>query len=89
MSTADKCRAMGLKIGDTIEGREGGDEWWSIARLTLLWLGEDVVVWREQHISSVNNIWTLPKEDANWLLDYRDWRKVTEAIDCGLTLRRM
>ena len=79
METASKCREMGLQVGDTIEGREGDDKgkWWDITRLTLLWLGEEVVVWSQTHINHTSDKWTAPKEEACWSLDYRDWRKVT------------
>lgn len=40
--SAREARAMGLQIGDTIEGKQDDHT----ARLTLLWLGEDVAVWR-------------------------------------------
>jgi hypothetical protein len=28
--TADDCRAMGLEVGDTIEGTESGEGWWNM-----------------------------------------------------------
>jgi hypothetical protein len=45
-SVADQCRALGLKVGDTIEGMVGGHGWWNTTRLTLLWLGETEAAWR-------------------------------------------
>jgi hypothetical protein len=79
MGTAGKCRQMGLQIGDTIEGSEGDDKgtWWNVTRLTLLWMGEHVAVWSETHTDHTKTEWTAPKEETNWSLDYRDWRKVT------------
>ena len=82
MRTADKCRAMGLRVGDTIEGREGDENgtWWDITRLTLIWLGDEVVVWRQTHINHMSNEWSDPREEADWSLDYRYWRKVTPNV---------
>ena len=34
-SVADQCRALGLKVGDTIEGTEGGQGWWPLNCLEL------------------------------------------------------
>lgn len=77
MDTADRCRAMGLRIGDTIEGREGGKKWWNIARLTLLSLDENIVVWKETYIDHLSDgKWSGPEENANWSLDHRDWKKM-------------
>ena len=42
MNPAQQARALGLVVGDTIEGVHNG----CTARLTLLWLGESVAVWR-------------------------------------------
>lgn len=83
MGTASKCRAMGLQIGDTIEGREGDEEGklWNVTRLTLIWIGEDVVVWSETHIDHTSDEWVAPKEASNWSLDFRDWRKVTPNVE--------
>lgn len=82
MNTADKCRAMGLQVGDTIEGKQGVSYWteWDITRLTLLWLGDEVVVWSQTHTNHMTNEWTPPKEEACWSLDYRDWRPLPEAL---------
>lgn len=72
MNTADQCRAMGLSIGDTIEGaaRE------STARLTLIWLGETEVVFRVRERIGRHGEWSEPRESANWTLSCRDWRKL-------------
>ena len=76
MSTAEQCRAMGLKVGDTIEGREeAGHTYWHEARLTLLWLGEQVAVFSETSRSNVRPQWSDPEECANWTLDCREWRR--------------
>ena len=75
-SVADECRAMGLEVGDTIEGTESGEGWWNTTRLTLLWLGETHAAWRVTDRSSNRPRWSEPREAANWTLSYRDWRKV-------------
>jgi hypothetical protein len=75
-SVADQCRAMGLKLGDTIEGTEGGDGWWNTTRLTLLWLGKTEAAWRVTRCSNSRPEWSEPHEAVNWTLNCRDWRKV-------------
>lgn len=81
-NTAEACRAMGIEVGDTIIGREEFDDpfgyspLWNEARLTLLWLGESVAVWREQLRSSEKEEWSEPDEAADWTLDSRPWRKL-------------
>lgn len=79
-SVADQCRAMGLMVGDTIEGTEGGSDWWNTTRLTLLWLGETEAVWRVTYSSSARPHWSEPCEAVNWTLHYRDWRKIDAAL---------
>ncbi len=78
MNTADQCRKMKLKVGDTIFGREDTCGHWHEARLTLLWLGESVAVWSERTRSNAhgNGEWSDPKESADWTLSYRKWEKV-------------
>ena len=75
-SVADQCRALGLKVGDTIEGTEGGTGWWNTTRLTLLWMGDTEAVWRVIDRSNRSPEWSEPREAANWTLSCRDWRKV-------------
>ena len=75
---ADQCRKLGLRVGDTIEGTERGDGWWSTTRLTLLWLGESEAAWRETSISHLSAEWSPPRESCAWTLSYRDWRIVTK-----------
>lgn len=77
LSTADMCRMMGLRIGDTIIGREeGGRGYWQEARLTLLWLGETRAIWSVQQRSNSRTEWSKPEESGNWALYCREWRKV-------------
>ena len=75
-SVADECRAMGLVVGDTIEGTERVNAWWQTTRLTLMWLGETHAAWRVIDRSSNRPNWSEPREAANWSLIGRDWRKV-------------
>lgn len=79
MNTADDCRKRGLQVGDTIEGRsEGPGSWWHEARLTLLWLGESVAVWRVQTRNIDRQVWDRARESAQWSLTHRRWKKATE-----------
>jgi len=76
-STAEQCRALGLTVGDTIEGREEAPRgYWHEARLTLLWLGQEVAVWSQTERSSERPAWSDPEECADWTLECRQWRKV-------------
>ena len=76
VSTAAQCRKMGIKVGDTIEGREGDDDYWNEARLTLLWLGNEVAVWKVWTRHYRRQQWQSQGEQACWTLDCREWRKV-------------
>jgi hypothetical protein len=77
VDTAEQCRALGIAVGDTIQGREEGTHgYWNEARLTLLWLGEEVAVWRATKRSSANPAWSEPEESAGWTLDCRQWSLV-------------
>jgi hypothetical protein len=68
---ADQARSLGLVVGDTIEGREGNHT----ARLKLLWVGDDVAVWR--YWSRVDGGRTVDYgESASLDLSCRDWVKV-------------
>lgn len=79
-STAEQCRKLGLVVGDTILGREEYQGGWNEARLTLLWLGEQIAVFREQSRSGTHGDapppWLDYGETASWTLEYRRWRKV-------------
>lgn len=76
MTAAEQCRALGLNVGDTIEGTEHAAGWWSTARLTLIWCGEAVAVWSVRTMNNAQPEWSQPREMTNWNLAYRDWRKV-------------
>ena len=76
-STAEQCHALGLAVGDTIEGREEAPRgYWHEVRLTLLWLGQEVAVWSQTERSSERPEWSDPEECADWTLECRQWRKV-------------
>ena len=77
-NTAEQCREMGIAVGEVIEGRETySDGKWNEARLELLWLGNEVAVFRERSRSWKSEEWTEPHEESCWTLDCRQWRKVT------------
>ena len=68
---ADQARSLGLVVGDTIEGR-GRDH---AVRLTLLWIGSELVVWR--YASRMDfEPWRDYGEDSDWDLERYDWTKV-------------
>ncbi len=75
-TVVDCIKQMGLQIGDTIEGRDEYGQSWDEARLTLLWHGEEVAVWRVSLRKSVQPDWRDDGEDANWTLDCREWSVV-------------
>lgn len=78
-NTADQCRELGLKVGDTIEGMETYEGGWCIEHLTLLWVGETTAVFRQSSLNSSNPLmWTQPRESASWDLSHRDWRLCDE-----------
>ena len=74
--TADQCRELGIVVGETIEGREEWSGGWDETRLTLLWLGESVAVWREVSRNYMRPEWSEPIEACAWTLDCRPWFKV-------------
>jgi hypothetical protein len=82
-TTAEQCRAMGLKVGDTIQGRETYGDIWNDARLTLLFIGEQEAVFRAKSRSSLEPDWQDDGESADWTLDCREWVKVAvvSAVD--------
>lgn len=75
-NTADQCRLLGIEVGDTIEGMEKSGHYWHEARLTLLWLGEEVAVFRVTDRSNSQTEWSEPEESADWTLECRVWRKL-------------
>ena len=76
---ADQVRELGLKVGDTIQGRQDVGEGWSEARITLLWLGTTHAVWIVSGRTSRSRFkrgWSFPYESAGWDLHCRDWKRV-------------
>ena len=69
-TAAEQVRELGIKVGDTIEGSQGEHT----ARLTLLWVGEEIAVWR--YVSIVDGEIIGDFECADWDLGDRDWLKV-------------
>jgi hypothetical protein len=68
---------MGINIGDTIEGMETSGKYWHEARLTLLWLGQEVAVFRVTERSDDQPEWSEPEESGDWTLECRDCRKLS------------
>lgn len=73
---AEQCRSLGIQVGDTIVGREELGDYWCETKLTLLWIGETIAVWKETSRSSHRNEWSEPEESADWDLGFREWMKV-------------
>ena len=73
MTPSQQASALGLVVGDTIEGVHNG----CTARLTLLWLGDRTTVWRTTERYGPNRPWTEPKECTNWTLEHREWVKIS------------
>lgn len=74
---AEQCREMGLAIGDTIQGREECGQHWSDSRLTVIFIGEDVAVFKQQTRNEDYPFWEDCGESADWTLNCRHWHKVT------------
>ena len=79
-NNAQQTKQMSLSVGDTIIGREGyfvGDhsngEWWQESMNTLLWVGEEVCVWKVKSRRKNDPQWRDDGERANWTMDCRRW----------------
>jgi len=75
--SASQTREMGLKIGDTIIGREEYLGGWNEAKIKLVWRGATVAVfehWSRLHYTD----WVYAGEKANWSLNSRDWFLIKE-----------
>lgn len=81
LNTAEQCRLLGLEVGETIEGREGVGTYWNEARLTLLWVGDEVAVFRVTERSSERPKWSKPEESGDWTLECRKWRKLPPSTE--------
>ena len=78
-SAADQARELGLTVGNTIQGREGGGDGWHEARITLLWLGTTHTVWIVSGRSSrprEGGAWSSPHEATDWDLGCREWERI-------------
>lgn len=73
--SAEQCREMGIRVGDTIFGREESLGGWNEAKLTLLWKGKTGTVWCAKTRNSRQLDWQDDGEQANWTLDLRQWYK--------------
>ena len=71
---ADQCRELGIAVGDTIEGSSPFCWPGEKTRITLLWLGQEMAMWRETRF--VGGKWTEPRESAVWDLSMRDWERI-------------
>lgn len=77
---AKQCREMGIRVGDTIVGRETySTGQWSEAKLTLLFAGKEEAVWKVMRRSSQRPHWRSGGECANWVLNHREWRLLSRA----------
>jgi hypothetical protein len=78
-SSADQARELGLKLGDTIQGRQEVGDGWVESRITLLWLGMTQTVWivsGRTHLSRFEGGWSCPHESVSWDLHTRDWERI-------------
>ena len=73
---ADQARELGLKVGDTIQGREEAGKGWSEARITLLWLGMIHTIWIVSGSTNLARCWSCPYESVSWDLHTRDWERI-------------
>jgi hypothetical protein len=74
---AEEVKSLGLKVGDIIRGKEGGKSmarsWWNEIRLTVLWIGKNEVVYREQSRGSATADWHDEGETSAFSLTCREW----------------
>jgi hypothetical protein len=75
---AEEIKSLGLKVGDTIRGKESGDipgrSWWHEVRLTVLWVGEKQVIYRKQWRANHHpDGWHDDGEVANFTLTCREY----------------
>jgi hypothetical protein len=75
---ASQTREMGLKIGDTIIGREEYGPGWSEAKLKLIWRGASVAVFEKWSHNHYFPEWSYQGEDSNWTLNCREWFLIQE-----------
>jgi len=76
---ASQTREMGLKIGDTIIGREDWPGSWREDKLKLVWRGASVAVFESWvRFSYEPNSWRYDGEKASWKLNWREWFLIKE-----------
>jgi len=76
---ASQTREMGLKIGETIIGRETWPGSWREDKLKLIWRGASVAVFENWVRFNYNgNNWRYDGEKATWKLHWRDWFLIKE-----------
>jgi len=75
---ASQTREMGLKIGDTIVGREIWPGGWREDKLKLIWRGATVAVFERWSHSRSFPEWSYQGEETNWTLNCREWFLIEE-----------
>jgi len=80
INVAEQAREMGIKVGDVIVGREGGDDWWQEQRLKLVYLGKKCCVWETEWRSNQEPNFRPAIEECSWDLSCRDWYKIIEKL---------
>jgi hypothetical protein len=78
-TTAEQARELGLKVGDTIQGRQDFGEGWIENRITLLWLGTTQAVWivsGRTNCSRFKSGWSCLYESTGLDLHNRDWERI-------------
>jgi hypothetical protein len=75
---AEEIKSLGLKVGDTIRGKESGDipgrSWWHEVRLPVLLVGEEEVIYRKQWRANHHpDGWHDDGEVANFTLTCREY----------------
>lgn len=76
---ASQTRQMGLKIGETIIGRETWPGGWRQDKLKLVWRGASVAVFENWHmIDRDYPIWRYEGEKSTWKLNWREWFLIKE-----------
>jgi len=71
-SERDLCERKGWKVGDFLEGTEGGPEWSITAVIELLYIGPHIVVARQVERNGSPYV----TRERSWTLMHRDWVKV-------------
>lgn len=84
---AEQARAMGLKVGDVIVGREfrACSHWWQETRLTLVWMGQSVCVWKTESRNKALPEFHGDREKADWELANRDWYLAATMLPKNIT----